>query len=66
MKVYSEDYQSFSEQAALGSMIGGPCATFFTGVVVDYFSPKSEMTIPILIVMKSLITIPFNIMTYYQ
>jgi hypothetical protein len=66
MKVYADDYQSFSEQAAFASLVGGPFSTFFTGAIVDYFSTKSEMTIPILCCVKSIIEIPFNMMTFYQ
>lgn len=66
MKIFSEHYQTFSEQAALSSLILGPVNTVLTGLIVDYFGPKSDMTIPYLCTIKALLNIPFNLMTFFQ
>lgn len=50
----------------MASFIGAPIATLITGFIVDYYGPKSEMTIPIILVLKALVELPFNIMTFYQ
>jgi hypothetical protein len=65
MKVYKEHYKSYSEQAALSSFMGGPFSTFLTGCLIDYFGPKSEMTIPIICVCKAIMAIPVNMMIFY-
>lgn len=46
--------------------MGGPCATFITGFFVDMFGAKSEMTIPIICIVKSIIDIPLQFMIFGQ
>jgi len=50
----------------MGTVIGGVLANFVSGMIVDIFESKSEMTIPMICVVKALIDIPFCIMTYFQ
>ena len=49
----------------MGTIIGGVLANLVSGLIVDYFEAKSEMTIPMICVVKALIDIPFCFMTYY-
>jgi hypothetical protein len=64
MKVYDEDYQNFTEQATLSSMTLGPISTLMIGVIIDYFGPKSDLTITILILVKTALNIPFQLMIF--
>jgi MFS family permease len=64
MKVYASDYNAYSFHTAFASFIGAPVATMITGALVDYFGPKSELTIPIILICKALVEAPLNIMTF--
>jgi hypothetical protein len=66
MKVFKENYVSFTEQAALSSMVLGIISTFLTGAVIDYFGSKSEMTVPLMIVFRCVMSIPTITMVFYQ
>lgn len=57
---------SFSQQAALASIISGPIATLLTGMMVDYLGPKTHMALPLIVIVKALLNVPFNAMTFYQ
>jgi hypothetical protein len=62
MKVHKENYKAYTEQAAVSSLVLGIMSTFFTGAAIDYFGPKSELTIPIIVVFKSSMSIPIIMM----
>jgi MFS family permease len=66
MKVYSDDYVAYSELAALAAFIGGPISTFLCGLIIDVFGKKTEMIIPIILVAKSLLSIPIGMLMFYQ
>jgi sugar phosphate permease len=66
MKVYKENYRTYSEQAAIVSFAGGPFSTFLSGCLIDYFGPKSYLTIPLICVSKALLSIPVSMMIFYQ
>ena len=61
---YSSQYELFTTLTSIGTLVGGPVATFLTGVVVDFFYAKSEMTIPWVCIIKSLMEIPFMYMVF--
>lgn len=65
-KVYSENYADFVNLTATASFVGGLVSTLLTGVAIDFFNKRSEMTIPMIIMCKALVDIPFLIMTYNQ
>ena len=50
----------------MGTVIGGVLANLVSGVIVDSCESKSEMTIPMICVIKALIDVPFCFMTYFQ
>jgi Na+/melibiose symporter-like transporter len=58
MKVYKDDYITFTEWTAVGSFIGNPLSTFITGAIIDYFGPKTEYIVPLLCIIKSILCIP--------
>ena len=61
---YGNDFDKFSALSAVGSLIGGPTSTFITGFFVDMFGAKSEMTIPIICIVKSVIDVPLQYMIF--
>lgn len=64
-KVYPENYSSYSDLTALASFAGGLFSTFSAGVIVDYFEKRTEMTIPMLCLVKAVIDIPCLLMTFF-
>ena len=66
MAVYGDKQDLFNEIASIGSLIGGPLTTFISGVLIEYFEKRTEMTIPMLILLKALIEIPLNIASFSQ
>jgi hypothetical protein len=64
--IYNKEYQTYSDFTAIGSFVGGLFSTFTSGLIVDFFEKRSEMTIPMLCVIKALIDLPLCVMTYYQ
>lgn len=64
-KVYSHHNKDFSFLTATASFLGGPFTTFITGVLVDYFDKRSEMTIPMICLSKALIDVPMLMLTYF-
>lgn len=65
-KVYSNNFKEYSDLTAIASFVGGLFSTFTAGLIIDYFEPRSEMTIPMLCLIKAVIDIPFLLMTYFQ
>jgi sugar phosphate permease len=63
-KVYPSQFNEFSTLSGIGSFIGGPLSTLISGIVIDYF--QSEMTIPMLCLLKAFIDIPFQFMIFFQ
>lgn len=57
----SANQDLFSGIVGIGSLIGGPLTTFISGMLIECFEKKTEMTIPILILLKAFIEIPLNI-----
>lgn len=66
MKQHADRYNEFSSNTAIASFIGAPIATLMTGYCVDRWGPRSEMVIPIILTLKALSELPFNLMTFYQ
>lgn len=66
MKTYKHEYQEFSAQAAASSFIAGLLSTFICGVIVDYFGPKSDMTIPVMCMFKAALDIPAMCLIFYK
>ena len=62
--VYPEKLQLYASIVAIASFLGSIVSNFISGLLVDYFGPKSAMTIPIICFIKSLLDIPFCAMTY--
>lgn len=56
----------FTNLSSIGTFVGGPLATFLTGMFVNAFQDKTEMTIPMICIIKSLIEIPFMWMIFGQ
>jgi len=50
----------------VGTFGCGIIANSLSGIIIDFFDKKSEMTLPILCAVKALIDVPFCIMTYMQ
>ena len=50
----------------VGTFVCGIVANSISGILIDFFDKKSEMTLPILCAIKALIDVPFCIMTYMQ
>ena len=65
MKCYGQEYKVFSAQASVSSIIGGVINAFTSGIIVDYFGPKSDMTIPMLCVVKISLLIPILFLVFY-
>jgi hypothetical protein len=51
---------------AAGTFGLGIVANSLSGILIDFFDKKSEMTLPILCAVKAFIDVPFCIMTYAQ
>ena len=66
MKVYKQEYSIFSAQTSATAFLGGIFATTLSGIIVDNFGPKYEMTIPMICIVKTVLTIPMMIMTFDQ
>lgn len=65
MKCYQQEYKVFSAQASVSALFSGVITTFISGAVVDYFGPKSDMTIPMLCVVKTSLLIPILFLVFY-
>jgi hypothetical protein len=65
-RIYPDDFQEFSNLSSIGTLVGGPLATLLTGVFVDMFQSRSEMTIPMICIIKSLMEVPFMWMIFGQ
>lgn len=63
---YENQYELFSLLSAVGSLFGGPIATLITGMFVDAFAHRSEMIIPMICIIKSLVEAPFSFMVFGQ
>lgn len=66
MKAYQEEYNIFSAQTSASAFLGGVISTTTSGIIVDYFGPKYEMTIPMLCIVKTIISIPEMFMIFDQ
>ena len=65
-KVYQSQYSTYSTLMTFGTFGCGIIANSLSGIILDFFDKKSEMTLPILCAVKALINVPFCIMTYMQ
>lgn len=65
-KFTPEENNYFKSLAAVGSAVGGPCATFMTGLFVDIFQKRTEMTMPMVCILKTLIQIPLTWFVFGQ
>lgn len=66
MKVYQKEYNIFSAQCSASAFFGGVISTTISGIIVDYFGPKYEMTIPWLCIARTIISIPEMFMIFAQ
>lgn len=64
--VWHDDIDDFNNLASIATFVGGPLATFLTGMFVDAFQEKSMMTIPMICIIKSLMEVPFMWMIFGQ
>ena len=53
-KVYDEQYELFSQLAAIGAFVGLMLANLHAGHVIAHYGPKYDFTIPLLITLKAL------------
>lgn len=61
-----EQFDNFKSFAAVGSAVGGPVATFMTGFFVDIFQKRTEMTMPMVCILKTLVQIPLTWFVFGQ
>lgn len=66
MKVYKHEYKEFAAQAAVSSFVAGLVSTTICGIIVDYFGPKSDMTIAYLCMAKAVLDIPMMFLIFFQ
>ena len=65
-QVHSNRFQSFSSLSALASFAGGLTSTLFTGMAIEHFEKQSEMTIPMVCLIKAVVDIPCLLMIFFQ
>ena len=66
MKVYKQDYNVFAAQTSASSFFGGIISTFITGIILEHYGPKYEMTIPMICIFKTVFAIPEMFMIFDQ
>ena len=66
MGVYGNEKQEvFNFVSSIGSLVGSPLAVYTSGLVVEKFESDHKMTIPLILIAKSLVEIPISIAAFY-
>ena len=58
-KVYQSQYTTYSALMTVGTFVCGIVANSISGILIDFFDKKSEMTLSNLCAVKALINVPF-------
>lgn len=64
--MYQDKLQLYASIVSIGSFVGSLLSNLISGLLIDFFQKRSEMTIPMLCTVKAILDIPFCYMTYGQ